>query len=68
MENTEMEKEILAHLMALESLAIDKCCVKARQYNEIIEMNRKQIESRFKQIESKLKVLRRNKNVQNNRA
>ena len=42
---TDVEKEILAHLMALESLVMAKCGVKAEQYNEILEMNREQIES-----------------------
>lgn len=41
---TEMEKEILAHLMTLESLVIIKYGAETKQYNEILEMHRKQIE------------------------
>lgn len=48
----QMEKEILAHLMTLESLVMAKLGVKARQCDEILEMNREQIESKLKQIES----------------
>lgn len=44
MADTEMEKEILAHIMTLESLVIAKNGVETKQYNEILEMHRKQIE------------------------
>lgn len=47
-QSTDIEKEILAHLMTLESVAMAKWDVKARQYNEILEMNREQIESELK--------------------
>jgi hypothetical protein len=48
MVDTDMEKEILAHLMTLESLVMAKWGVKPEQYNEILEMNREQIESELK--------------------
>lgn len=44
-QSTDMEKEILAHLMTLESLVMAKWGVKADDYNEILEINREQIES-----------------------
>lgn len=43
-QSTDMEKEILAHIMTLETLVISKYGVETKQYNEILEMHRKQIE------------------------
>lgn len=41
---TNMEKEILAHIMTLESLVVAKYGATTKMYNEILELNRKQID------------------------
>lgn len=43
-QSTDMEKEILAHIMTLESLVMANFGVEVQLYNEILEMHRKQIE------------------------